>query len=179
MKSTFDTIIKYNILNNRQIKTFYNLLKYEDFQNNLYSNDTSFYFLDASIAENIKSEFIYQTILDIDKTLMNCVKEVYKAENVVVFGRSILRYIKDKFIQSHKDNEANTERPIKLSSVLYFNDNYLGGEIFFLDDKKNKIFEFKPQAGSVVFFDSNHLHGTNPVVSGLKYCYSAFYSFNG
>jgi predicted 2-oxoglutarate/Fe(II)-dependent dioxygenase YbiX len=177
MQSTLDTIIKYDILSKRQIKVFYNLLKYEDFQNNIYSNDTSYHFLEVTEAKSLKSEFVYETILDIDKMLIDYVERLYKVKVTVRVGRSILRYTNDKFIKLHRDIEANTERPVQLSSVLYLNDNYLGGEIFFLDNKKNKILEFKPQAGSVIFFDSAHLHGTNPIVSGVKYCYNSLYCF--
>jgi len=177
MQSTLDTIIKYDILSKRQIKVFYSLLKYEDFQKNIYSNSTSYDFLEIKEGKNLKSEFVYQTMLDVDKMLIDYVEKLYKTKVVARVGRSILKYTNDKFIKLHRDIEANTERPVQVSSVLYINDNYLGGEIFFLDSKKNKILELKPQAGSVIFFDSTHFHGTNPIVSGVKYCYNSLYCF--
>lgn len=54
------------------------------------------------------------------------------------------------------------------SAVLYFNDNYEGGEIYFpkLDE------EYHPFAGSLIFYPGTfpeYLHGVREVTSGQKY----------
>lgn len=53
-----------------------------------------------------------------------------------------------------------------------------GGELFFCDDFMNskKILEFKPPSGSVIFFDALQIHGTNPIISGVKYSDTNFYT---
>lgn len=53
-----------------------------------------------------------------------------------------------------------------------------GGEIFFCDNIFNnkKILEFKPPSGSVILFDALQTHGTNPILNGIKYSYTNFYT---
>lgn len=51
--------------------------------------------------------------------------------------------------------------------LVYYNDNYLGGELVF--DKLNKT--IKPEAGSIIMFQSVDpitLHSTLPIIKGVK-----------
>jgi len=54
-----------------------------------------------------------------------------------------------------------------LSSILYLNDDYEGGELWFPYLEIN----FKPKKGDVIFFPSTFIyaHGAKPVISGTKY----------
>jgi len=54
-----------------------------------------------------------------------------------------------------------------LSSIVYFNDDYEGGELWFPYLEIN----FKPQKGDVIFFPSTYIyaHGAMPVTDGIKY----------
>jgi len=57
---------------------------------------------------------------------------------------------------------------IEYSSVIYLNDEYDGGEIYF--PKQN--FEFKPEKYSAIFFPGNdydYVHGVKEILSGKRY----------
>ena len=60
-----------------------------------------------------------------------------------------------------------------LSSVLYLNDNFEGGELYF----PRFDVTYKPKAGSLLLFPSNYPyeHGSKPVTQGKKYCVLAWY----
>lgn len=69
----------------------------------------------------------------------------------------------------HQDNHFGAEH-VQLSSVLYFNNEFEGGEIHFPE------FDFihKPKAGDGIFFpaftkDSEYKHGVTKVTSGKRY----------
>lgn len=57
---------------------------------------------------------------------------------------------------------------LQFATVIYLNDNYEGGEIFF----PNQNFVYKPKLGDAVIFPcggSEYMHGVNEVVSGDRY----------
>jgi len=183
----FDTVIKYNVLTKRQINLFSKSFIDEEFVMNPSAKEDSYSVLNSCNKDTIKNEFVRQTVDDMDAGLLKMAEDVYKIKVLEHTGTCILKYIKDKHVGIHRDWQEdddwvkkNNKPPVHLSSVLYINDNYLGGEICFYDDpiKKNKLLEFKPPAGSVIFFDALQAHGTNPVVSGVKYCYTNFYTLD-
>jgi predicted 2-oxoglutarate/Fe(II)-dependent dioxygenase YbiX len=69
----------------------------------------------------------------------------------------------------HIDNHVGAEN-VQLSSVLYFNDEFEGGEIYFPEFN----FVHKPKAGDGIFFpaftkDANYEHGVTEVTNGKRY----------
>jgi hypothetical protein len=57
---------------------------------------------------------------------------------------------------------------IEYSSVIYLNDEYEGGEIYF----PNQNFSIKPKKYSAIFFPGNdmeYLHGVSEIISGNRY----------
>lgn len=75
----------------------------------------------------------------------------------------------------HADDENGFEWR-KFGCVLYLNDDYVGGQIYF---PKQTIF-IKPKANTLVFFpgDRNFLHGVEPVISGIRYTVSTFWTYD-
>ena len=61
-----------------------------------------------------------------------------------------------------------------VSGILYLNDDYLGGEIFFEDHH----LLIKPEAGSMIIFPSTtpFFHESKPIEKGVKYICTAFCS---
>lgn len=63
-----------------------------------------------------------------------------------------------------------------VSSIVYLNDNYSGGELFFpyMDIK------WKPEAGDMVFFPSTYIyaHASLPVTEGVKYSAVTMFDYN-
>ena len=94
---------------------------------------------------------------------------------------SIIIYKSGDFLPKHIDNVpgqnlttpgGNPSRDI--SSTLYYNDNYSGGEIVFMDQN----LKIKPKAGSLILFPSNqdYPHEVLPVISGNRYSTTNFWS---
>jgi len=85
---------------------------------------------------------------------------------------SISKYSTTKSMGPHVDDYGNDDNP-NISVVLYLNDNYEGGEIFF----KEQNVKIKPEAGSIVIFPSvePYYHESLPVISGIKYMSPGFW----
>lgn len=74
-------------------------------------------------------------------------------------------------LKAHTDQ--HTDPSIRYAAVLYLNDNYNGGEIFWT----NKNIEMKPKSGSLVIFpgDKEYDHGVRHVKPGpIRYVLPAF-----
>jgi predicted 2-oxoglutarate/Fe(II)-dependent dioxygenase YbiX len=85
---------------------------------------------------------------------------------------SISKYSTGKSMGPHVDDYGNGEDP-NISVVLYLNDDYEGGEIYF----KEQGVKIKPKAGSIVIFPSvePYYHESLPVISGIKYMCPGFW----
>ena len=59
-----------------------------------------------------------------------------------------------------------------IASVLYLNDEYEGGEIYFPDQKR----VIKPVAGQLIAFPGAWWHGVNAVTKGQRYTAPAWFS---
>lgn len=92
----------------------------------------------------------------------------------------MMRYCVGNEFTVHADEQPN--RPRIVTAIMYLNDSYTdrnnsytGGEIVF-----NEIgIEVKPKAGQILVFPSNYLfsHIIKPVVSGVRYSASRFYTY--
>ena len=94
--------------------------------------------------------------------------KINKAYKTTFYIRDILLslYSDGAFIAPHWDEHTFFKN--NLGAVIYFNDNFEGGEIFF----SNYDFYYKPKKGSIIFFpcnDSEYEHGVHPVTSGTRY----------
>jgi Rps23 Pro-64 3,4-dihydroxylase Tpa1-like proline 4-hydroxylase len=80
-------------------------------------------------------------------------------------GFDLFRYKEGQFYRQHTDNCK--DRQISISSSIYLNDNYVGGELAFFD--KQKIIKCKK--GSIIMFPSNFMypHEIMPVLNGIRY----------
>ena len=80
------------------------------------------------------------------------------------FEINLLRYTKGGHLPAHQDQGISSRL---VSSVMYLNDDYQGGEIEFV----HYGLKIKPPAGSIIFFPSNYLavHEIAEVTSGTRY----------
>ena len=78
----------------------------------------------------------------------------------------IKKYMAGTFMGAHFDQQEGDER-LKVSFVMYLNDDYEGGEIYF----PLQNITIKPDAGDLVIFPSNFMfmHRALPVKTGIKY----------
>jgi hypothetical protein len=85
---------------------------------------------------------------------------------------SVSKYSTGKSMGPHVDDYGNDDDP-NISVVLYLNDDYTGGELFF----KEQNVKIKPEAGSIVIFPSvePYYHESLPVESGTKYMSPGFW----
>jgi Rps23 Pro-64 3,4-dihydroxylase Tpa1-like proline 4-hydroxylase len=83
---------------------------------------------------------------------------------------NLLRYGTTGHLPAHQDQGVSSR---VLSSVMYLNDNYDGGEIEFV----NSNVKLKPSAGSIIFFPSNflYIHEVHAINSGFRYSMPHWY----
>jgi len=79
----------------------------------------------------------------------------------------------------HADKQLNDGRPnpfptYDINSLIYYNDEFTGGELYYPDFD----LEIKPEPGLAVFHpgDVNYLHGVKMIQSGLRYTTPSFYT---
>jgi hypothetical protein len=73
-----------------------------------------------------------------------------------------------KFEKGHGMHEHfDTSKPNDITTLIYLNDDYEGGEIYFPEHG----ISIKPEAGDLVCFpdNENYVHGVMPVISGTRY----------
>lgn len=65
------------------------------------------------------------------------------------------------------DGSPNETYIVDYGSIMYLNDNYLGGEIYFPQYELN----IAPKAGTLIFFPSSkyYLHGVRKILAGVRY----------
>jgi len=131
------------------------------------------------------------------------IEKQYSCSIVSSRGKSVARYTKDQNINLHQDWDPNSpdvvqnNKPqVHISSVTYLNEDFIGGEIVIAETSKNinmssndqrqlvleqitnntTLMTVTPKTGLTIFFDALYWHVTNPITSGVKYCYTDFYS---
>jgi predicted 2-oxoglutarate/Fe(II)-dependent dioxygenase YbiX len=114
------------------------------------------------------SEYIINTISD---AMKNTAVEYAKILNInsdnIDFGKDFVinKYATNEDMGPHVDwNEQNSD--LEYSFVVYLNDDYIGGEIYW----ENQGVQLKPEAGSIVLFPSKepYFHGVTVVTQGNK-----------
>lgn len=88
------------------------------------------------------------------------------------YSYGFVKYQTGEYYSNHSDDAGSQIR--KISTTLYLNEDYSGGEIFF--DKIN--FLYKPKMGDLIIFPSSFpfSHEAKPVIAGTKYCVIKFWS---
>jgi len=83
----------------------------------------------------------------------------------------VARYLPGDNLNEHADKVCESWRD--LSNVLYYTDDYEGGEFFF----SQYGIEFKPKAGTLLYFPAgaNYSHGVKTVTSGERYATTTFW----
>jgi hypothetical protein len=145
--------------------TVFNMQKFFPEENDISNND--YYSVDMKKIANI----LYGSL---EKTFNHYSKEIYPfAENNIKSREHsihLLKYGTGGHLPAHQDQGVSTR---VLSSVMYLNDDYDGGEIEFI----NSGVKLKPEAGSIIFFPSNflYIHEVHPIKSGFRYSMPHWY----
>jgi len=88
----------------------------------------------------------------------------------------ICRWVKGQSMYLHVDNQPEYNDTMDYSSLVYLNDNYTGGELFFKnEDGTEEVFKMK--ALSCIVFDSgkSNGHGVKKVLGGRRYTIPSWY----
>ena len=114
---------------------------------------------------------------DIDERLQECIKHYSSLFNLNLKYQeavNFVRYGKDQHFQVHSDHGFSYVCTV--STVMYLNDNYTGGELFF----PYINYTYTPEEGDIVLFPSNFLysHAALPVKEGIKYSAVTMFDYN-
>lgn len=108
-------------------------------------------------------------------------KVIEDKHNVEVYSRPpvIVRWIPGNLQSPHSDKQLNDGSPnpfptYDINSIIYWNDNFEGGEFYYPEYD----IELKIEAGMAVAHpgDIHYLHGVKPVVSGTRWTTPSFYT---
>jgi hypothetical protein len=78
-------------------------------------------------------------------------------------------------INSNKDDDFHKDIST-CSLILYLNDDYIGGELEYINDTNNRL-KIIPQKNLVVIMNSELQHRVLPITSGIRYSLAAFFGF--
>jgi predicted 2-oxoglutarate/Fe(II)-dependent dioxygenase YbiX len=136
-----------------------------------------------SVSNPVKGTLAFSILRKIKEQIYKEIQNSYSCEITKDVGLAVLKYEKNCFIDRHRDWEPNDPYVVKfnkprvdLGCIIYVNDDYVGGEILFFNDKDSEVpfMSIKPNFGTCLLFDSSIYHKTNPIVSGIKYSVTEF-----
>jgi hypothetical protein len=109
-----------------------------------------------------------QVIKDINKRIESLFMFSHGMSNITCLNR----YSKNESMPTHRDNHTKDEDvQSAYGIVLYYNDNYLGGEI----EYPELNIKVKPKSKSLIIHGGSILHGTCPVLDeNTRYFSTAF-----
>lgn len=93
----------------------------------------------------------------------------YVASVNEVIQLDVLKYEKDNYYMFHIDGGKGFDRT--LSSIIFLNNDYVGGDLCFEDNLTKEKFKIKPKPGSLIIWPSNFLfpHCVEPIQEGIRY----------
>jgi predicted 2-oxoglutarate/Fe(II)-dependent dioxygenase YbiX len=114
---------------------------------------------------------------DVRDPLIKCLdnyRERYPANIGYMEAINFIRYGEGQFFKAHQDHGPSYVAVV--SGVIYFNDNYEGGGLYF----PHFDYHYTPEAGDILIFPSNYLylHEAKPVTSGIKYAGVVMFDYN-
>lgn len=128
------------------------------------TKDRAIYILDTLVNSMALCAKEYAQIYSIDQKMLEF------AEHALLFPETkygINKYFEGQYMGPHVDwNEFNSD--ITYTIVVYLNDDYEGGELYFVDPSID--IKIKPKAGSIVMFPSvmPYLHQSCKITKGRK-----------
>jgi predicted 2-oxoglutarate/Fe(II)-dependent dioxygenase YbiX len=143
-----------------------------------YRDCVDFKFNKQDNPENNKSKNelnnIWQTLYDSQIKAVNDYCQMYNIKMNYWEAMNFIKYGPGQHFMEHADHGFSYI--CTLSAVLYPNDNYLGGELFF--PKLN--LKIKPKAGDLYLFPSTYIysHQAMPVTEGIKYSIVTMLDYN-
>lgn len=153
-----------NFLSQKECKNFLEIF------NNLSESDWE---------ENETSDWNKRNLIEIKNRRLNAyqgltykrVEKLFESYLKIVGHAKIQRMLpKTGGMRQHTDN--GTEKNIRYGIVLYFNEDYVGGELVYPEID----LIYKPKSGSLIIHNAKYPHYVNEVTSGTRYM-STFFVF--
>lgn len=117
---------------------------------------------------------IYKVVKDKLYECLNNYEEEYGLKMDYMEAINFVRYGEGQHFQAHSDHGFSYTCTV--SSIMYLNDGYEGGELWFpfLD------ITLKPEFGDILIFPSTYIykHASLPVKSGIKYSAVTMFDYN-
>jgi hypothetical protein len=152
--------------------------------------DIAFY---GSSGKGIKTDSETMKKFDLPDEFFDKLKNKYQEAVELVFGRKVRpntshaqKWDVGGFASPHSDNSDNDGVPNafeinKYVGILYLNDDYEGGELYFCekDNEMKTYLSFKPNAYSYYVFPGGYenIHGVSEITKGVRYTMVSFWDF--
>ncbi len=152
--------------------------------------DIAFY---GSSGKGIKTDSETMKTFGLPDGFFDKLKDKYKETVELVFGREVRantshaqKWDVGGFASPHSDNSDNNGVPNafeinKYVGILYLNDDYEGGDLYFCDkdNEMNPYLSFKPNAFSYYVFPGGYenIHGVSEITKGTRYTMVSFWDF--
>jgi hypothetical protein len=125
------------------------------------------------IPRNMDQVISTEPLMDLATEITDRVNKIFPPQYQSIRYGVIQRHYEGVGLEDHRDTDCNPN--LKYATVVYLNNDFDGGEIYFKDD--DLTMEIKPVPGSCIIFNANRLHGTNPVVGkSVRYVLTSFVS---
>jgi hypothetical protein len=114
--------------------------------------------------------------LEYIELVKNKIKQEFEVQDEIYTDILCFNRWRQGDLQHPHADEANGFEWRKFGCVLYLNEEYEGGEIYF----PNQNIILKPKANTLAFFpgDAEFLHGVNAITSGIRYTLSTFWTYD-
>jgi D-mannonate dehydratase len=106
----------------------------------------------------------HKIMIDINKK----VSELFDKNLHTQMIRMIHKTDSNSFWEDHSDNSGGSN--IKYGVVIYLNDDFQGGELFYTESKMI----IKPEKGMLIYHAGDKVHGVSKVDSGIRYTLTSF-----
>lgn len=145
--------------------SFHYLKELEDMGKNLYNRtDIASLIIEGKlmlIPRNMDQIISTEPVAKIADTITDRLNDQFLPEGYKSIKYGVIqRHYEGVHLDDHRDTDCNPN--LKYATVVYLNDNFGGGEVYFKDE--DLTMEMKPVPRSMLIFNANRLHGTNPVV---------------
>jgi Rps23 Pro-64 3,4-dihydroxylase Tpa1-like proline 4-hydroxylase len=120
-----------------------------------------------TVSNHEKRKSFFNIRIELQENIMSYFTNATKILDMTRFSRRKA----GEWMPAHRDQGPNSEQDnIKFGAIVYFNDDYEGGELYY----KDFDLTIKPKKGSLVIHKSTHLHKVLKVKSGIKYSMTTF-----
>ena len=75
----------------------------------------------------------------------------------------------------HVDRNEEHGDLFHFSSLIYLNDDYKGGELFFIENKKEKKYKLKALSCMIFPSGKEYTHGVKKILKGKRYTIPSWY----